>query len=239
MPRTRRIRTLAVAAALTALGVLGLSGCAPEPDGAAPAASDDSRLAGPLPSGTQGAAYFDDGFLQVGSGETAVDVYFDPMCPICGTFEKANGDLLAELVDTSAITLRLFPMTFLNRVSQGTDYSTRAGNALTCVAAVDESKVLPYFESLYANQPKENSSGLDDATLIEMASAVDAPDVSVCVNDQHYGTWVQKVNDDALTGPIEGADIEAVQGTPTVLVDGKTYKGNIDDEKALADFIAG
>jgi protein-disulfide isomerase len=239
MASSRRIRTLLAAVAVTAAGVLTLVGCVAEPDPATPSSSGDSRLSRPLPTGTIGGAYFDDGYIEVGDGPTTVAVYFDPMCPICGTFEDANGDMLADLVDQSAITYRLYPMTFLNRVSQGTNYSTRAGNALTCVAAADPSEVLPYFDFLYANQPEENSVGLSDETLIEMASALGAPDITECVTDASYAGWVQKVNDDALAGPIDDADIEAVKGTPTILVNGESYKGSVDDEEALADFIAG
>jgi protein-disulfide isomerase len=239
MAISRRIRILLAAVALTTAGVLTLSGCAPEPDSGASGGSNDSRLSRPIPTGTVGAAFLDDGYLQVGEGPTTVDLYFDPMCPICGTFEEANGELLAGLVDESAITYRLHPMTFLNRASQGTNYSTRAGNALTCVATADPSKVLPYLDFLYANQPEENSEGLTDETLIEMADATGVPDITECVTDATYASWVQQVNDDALAGPIEGADIDAVKGTPTVLVNGESYKGDVDDEKALADFIAG
>lgn len=239
MATSRRIRSLLAAVAVTATGVLTLAGCAAEPDQGAPSDSGDTRLSRPLPTGTIGAAYLDDGYIQVGDGPTTVAVYFDPMCPICGTFEDANGDMLADLVDESAITYRLYPMTFLNRVSQDTNYSTRAGNALTCVATADPAKVLPYFDFLYANQPKENTPGLSDETLIEMATATGVPDITECVTDGTYAGWVQKVNDDALAGPIDGADIEAVKGTPTILVNGESYKGSVDDADALADFIAG
>lgn len=236
--RTGRLRAAMVATAIAALGIFGLAACTAAPDqGPEPTASSSSRTRA-LPTGTVGAAHLDNGYLEVGTGPKTVDVYLDPMCPICGVFEKANGKQLSDLVDAGTITLRLHPMTFLNRVSQGTDYSTRAAAALTCVGATDASKTLPYLEFLYGNQPKENSAGLTDKTLIEMATAIGAPDISQCVNDQTYAGWVQKANDNALSGPIEGADIPAITGTPTVLVDGKSYVGSVDDPDELAAFIA-
>jgi protein-disulfide isomerase len=234
MVKHRRFGTLITVAAIAGLATLGLAGCAP----AADTGSVSAASTAPLPSGTVGAAHFDDGFLSVGTGEKVVDIYFDPMCPICGTFEEANGQQLAGLVDDGAITLQLHTMTFLNRASQGTDYSTRASAALTCVAAADASSVLPYFAALYADQPAENSSGLTDKQLIALANDSGAPDVTECVTDGRYHSWVQQTNDDALAGPIEGADIEAVTGTPTVLVNGTSFTGKVDDAKALAAFIS-
>ncbi|MCU1408998.1 MAG: hypothetical protein JWM23_1078 [Microbacteriaceae bacterium] len=235
MTQSRRFRTVITVAAIAAIATLGLAGCAPA---AKTGSSSSSASSVPLPSGTVGAAHLDDGYLAVGTGEKVVDVYFDPMCPICGAFDEANGSQLAGLVDDGAITLQLHPMTFLNRASQGTDYSTRASAALTCVAAADASSTLPYFAALYANQPAENSSGLTDQELIALANDTGAPDITDCVTSGTYRSWVQKANDHALTGPIEGADIDAVQGTPTVLVNGTSFTGKVTDAKALADFIS-
>lgn len=241
MVQPRRFRTLISAAAIVGLAMLGLAGCAPATNGTDTTNTDGgggtSESRASRPTGTVGAAHFDDGFLSVGTGEKVVDVYFDPMCPICGAFEAANGKQLAGLVDDGAITLQLHTMTFLNRASNGTDYSTRASAALTCVAAADASSTLPYLAALYADQPAENSEGLTDKQLIALANDAGAPDITECVSDGRYHSWVQQANDDALAGPIEGADIEAVTGTPTVLVNGASYTGKVTDAAALAAFI--
>jgi protein-disulfide isomerase len=244
MVQPRRFRALISAAAIVGLAMLGLAGCAPatnttntKTDAGNGNGGGTSASSARLPTGTVGAAHFDDGFLSVGTGEKVVDVYFDPMCPICGAFEAANGKQLAGLVDDGAITLQLHTMTFLNRASSGTDYSTRASAALTCVAAADASSTLPYLAALYADQPAENSEGLTDKQLIALANDAGAPDVTECVGDGRYHLWVQRANDDALAGPIEGADIHAVTGTPTVLVNGVSYTGKVTDAAALAAFI--
>jgi protein-disulfide isomerase len=237
MVKPRRFRTVIAVAALAAIAALGLAGCAPASD----TGGSGSASSAPLPTGTVGAAHLDDGYLAAGTGPKTVDVYIDPMCPICGAFEQANGEQLANLVDAGTITLRLHPMTFLNRASQGTDYSTRAAAALTCVAAADSTPTgdttLKYVAALFENQPKENSKGLADAKLIQLASGVGAPDIMSCVTDGTYQGWVNRANDAALSGPIEGADIKAVEGTPTVLVNGKSYTGAVNDPQALAEFI--
>jgi protein-disulfide isomerase len=227
-PRSIRL-ALAVAAALA------LTGCSS--GGGSDTTATASASTVPIPTGTAGAANFDEGYLQVGTGTTIVDVYFDPMCPICGVFEQTNGTQLATLVDDGTITLRLHPMTFLDRASQGTAYSTRADSALTCVAVAEPADTLPYLAALYEKQPKENSKGLSDQELIDLAADAGAPDISDCVTAGTYTSWAQKVNDAALAG-ITGADIPAIQGTPTVLVNGKSYKGPVNDAGALADVIA-
>jgi protein-disulfide isomerase len=77
------------------------------------------------------------GAVVVGDGEQSMDTYIDFMCPICGQFEEAYGDAILELVDDGTITLNIHPISILDRYSQGTEYSTRAANAMYCVAEAD------------------------------------------------------------------------------------------------------
>ena len=235
---SRRFSTLVTAMAIAAFVAVGVAGCAPESGAGAPSSGTSTASPPPIPTGTLGAAFFDEGYLLVGTGASVVDVYFDPMCPICGVFDKTNGAFLADQVDTGVISLRLHPMNFLNRFSQGTDYSSRAGSALTCVAANDESKTLAYFTALFAEQPKENSSGLTDEKLNEIAVSVGATSVADCVANGSYTSWVQSVNDSALAGPIPGSDLKAVEGTPTTLVNGTMFTGSLTDAAAFEAFVA-
>lgn len=188
-------------------------------------------------SGQTGAAYLDDGYLQVGIGAAVVDLYIDPMCPYCGQFDIANGDTLAAMVDDGTITLRLHPLTFLDQASQGSEYSTRASAALTCQAAINPESTLDYLAALFLNQPAEGTTGLTDDELVALSSG-SAP-IADCVASERYQGWSQQNTDAALTGPILGADISSIQGTPTVLVNGSQYSGPINDPQALADFIHG
>ncbi|TFC78309.1 DUF4190 domain-containing protein [Cryobacterium cheniae] len=192
---------------------------------------DASREA--LPTGIVGAAHFDDGYLSVGTGAALVDVYVDPMCPYCRQFEETNGTQLAALVSDGSITLRLHSLTFLDRVSQGTAYSTRASAALTCQATLNPGQLLGYQAALFANQPAENSEGLADS---ELAALVDSPvDISACLAAGEYQAWSQANTEQALNGPIPDAEITRVQGTPTVLVNGSVYAGGLTD---AAEFLA-
>jgi len=190
-----------------------------------------------LPSGQIGAANFDEGYLAVGTGAAVVDLYIDPMCPFCGQFEIANGDALATLVEINRITLRVHALTFLDNASQGTAYSSRASAALTCEAAINPDSTLDYLGALFAAQPAEGTAGLTDGALVALSSG--NASIADCVNNGDYLAWSQQNTDNAITGPIEGADISSIQGTPTVLVDGSQYLGPIDDPQQLTEFIVG
>jgi protein-disulfide isomerase len=232
MTRTlgRRIAAVLLAAAVGAI----LAGCASASSAPAP----DTHASASVPTGVTGAADFDKGALVTGDGKTVVDTYIDPMCPYCGEFERANGRALGEKVNDGSITLRVHPLNFLDPNSQGTNYSSRAGSALTCVAAADPKATLTYLAALYANQPEEGSSGLNDAKLKSLAHGVGASSADSCIASHRYVSWLTQNTKDALNGPIPGADIKTIKGTPTVLVNGHSYTGKITDTKALLSFIA-
>jgi len=186
------------------------------------------------PSGRVGAADFDAGYLTVGTGPVTVDVYFDLMCPYCQQFERTNGGSLALAATNDAITLRLHPMTFLDRLSLGTNYSTRASSALTCQATVNPDLTVDYLAILFANQPAEGTGGLSDDELVALAPGAS---IAQCVASGSYAAWSQANTDAAVTGPIDGADIPSVSGTPTVLVDGAVYRGSLTDPVEFAQFV--
>jgi len=189
------------------------------------------------PSGRLGAADFDAGYLVVGAGPVAVDVYFDLMCPYCQQFERTNGGSLALAATNDVITLRLHPMTFLDRLSLGSNYSTRASSALTCQATLNPDLTVDYLAVLFANQPEEGSAGPSDDELVALAPG--GVSIAACVASGSYAAWSQANTDAAVTGPIDGADIPAISGTPTVLVDGAVYRGSLTDPVEFAQFVTG
>ncbi len=233
MSRHRRILTRAltvVGGAVLALSIgVGLTACS------AGASTPTSTV--PVPTGTSGAVHFDDGFIEVGTGATTVDVYFDPLCPYCQEFDLTNGATLAAAVDDGSITLRLHPLTFLDPSSNGTAYSSRAAAALTCVAESDPDATLGYLTALYKNQPHEGSDGLTDKKLVSMADALGVSDISSCLATGANQAWAQSLTQQALKGPIKDADITQIKGTPTVLVNGISYTGSITDAKAFKKFL--
>ncbi|MFF1879212.1 DsbA family protein [Leifsonia sp. NPDC058230] len=192
------------------------------------------------PTGTDGAVNFDKGFITAGDGSKVVDLWFDPMCPACGAFEKANGETLATAVSDGTITLRLRPLTFLDRLSNGTGYSTRAVAALTCVGVNDPDNALKYFQTLYKDQPEEGSSGLTNKQLAQRATDLGIDDITACLEDSGpYQAWAQQNTARSQTGPIdvEGSDLTSISQTPTILVNGKQFTGDITKASEFTDFL--
>ncbi|TFB76320.1 DUF4190 domain-containing protein [Cryobacterium glaciale] len=198
--------------------------------------SSEPESSAPLPTGQLGAADFDGGYLEFGTGAVIIDEYVDPMCPFCAQFEDANGELLLAGVESGVITLRVHSLTFLDRMSQGTDYSSRASAALTCQATLNPNETLALLSSLFANQPLEQTPGLSNGELADLATGP----VSIidCVDSGVYEGWSQANTEAALTGPIDGAEIDSVEGTPTVLVDGLLYTGSLTDTAEFSAFVA-
>jgi protein-disulfide isomerase len=234
MSATRRLRRIVAVVALAVAVTAGVASCS------LLGGNSNVPVATAKPAtGTDGAANFDGGFISAGSGSKKVDIWFDAMCPVCGAFEKTNGETLAKAVADDSITLRLHPLTFLDRASNGTGYSTRA--ALVCVAVHDPERALDYYQALFTNQPEENSSGLTDTELAKLATDLGIADIGDCIDRSGpYQAWAQANTAHSQTGPIEvdGTKVlDNIQGTPTVIVNGKQYTGSISDEKEFASFL--
>lgn len=234
MKRTRRILAATVLAAALSIGV---SACAMFGNASVPVATAKP------PTGVDGAVNFDDRYISAGTGQKKVDIWFDAMCPVCGAFEKTNGDTLEKAVADGSITLRLHPLTFLDQLSGGTGYSTRAAAALTCVGVHDKARVLDYYQALFTDQPEENSKGLTDDELAKRATDLGIADISGCLDRSGpYQAWAQANTEHSQKGPIEvdGKKVlDRIEGTPTVLVDGKQFTGSISDAAAFRAFLNG
>jgi protein-disulfide isomerase len=238
-----------IGAMLSLVVVMGVSACSliPLPQPASSQSgnsqsdgSSGSGASGSVPTGTKGAADFSAGYLETGSGSTVIDTFIDPLCPYCGQFERANGSWIRDQVNGGQLTLRIHPMVFLDASSNGSKYSSRAASALTCVAADSPSATLKYLAALYSNQPEEGSTGLSDSELNSLASQSGASGVSSCINGGNYVAWVQSVNDKAIKGPLDihGSTLTAIQGTPTVLVNGKQYQGSLTSASDFENFVS-
>ena len=152
------------------------------------------------------------------------------MCPYCQRFEQANGPGLKQLVDEGTIRLEIHPMSFLDRTSQGARYSTRAANAFVTVAQADPDRILAFNRALYDNQPAEGTTGLTDAQLATLAQDVGvAPSVTDTFGQLSHEQWVADgTQADFASG---------VTGTPTVLIDGKPFTGDLLTADALRSAI--
>ena len=119
-----------------------------------------------------------------------MDTYIDFMCPVCNQFEQAYGEAIQGLVTDGTITLNIHPISILDRASQGTEYSTRAANAMYCVAAADGTAAVPFMQAMFANQPEEGSTGLTDDQILAIAELAGVTGIDACVNDGEYSEFV-------------------------------------------------
>lgn len=162
-----------------------------------------------------------DGAIQVGEAKAPVtiDLYYDYMCPACGAFEQVNAEDLTRLIDSGTAVVNLRMMNFLDAQSEGTAYSTRAGNAVATVANEAPEAVWEFHNALYANQPAEGTEGLTDEEIAELAVQSGVPaEVTDVFSEGTYRGWVAQSNDQAAAS--------GVNSTPTVKLNGKPFEGD-------------
>lgn len=173
----------------------------------------------------------------IGSGEKVVDVFIDPMCPYCKQFEGTSGEGLFSDAAAGVSTVRVHPLAILNRLSEGTSYSTRAAGYLTLVAAEHPTATQAFLQALLREQPQENTPGLADADLARLARSVGADLDFSTAHVAPYKAWVDEHTELATSGPIEAStEIPAVQQVPTVIVNGAVFTGSSGDADAFASF---
>lgn len=151
----------------------------------------------------------DTGAITTGTGTDKVTLFVDFQCPVCKNFETAYGADLQKLAKDNKITLEYHPIAILDRLSQGTNYSSRSGGSAYCVAQSKPSSFLDYLNTLFANQPAENSTGLTDAQLVDYAKQSGADKAADCITKQTYFKY-----------STAQATAHQIQGTPTVEVNG-------------------
>jgi protein-disulfide isomerase len=179
------------------------------------AAPATGALVAPAGATSNGAILFGDSTAKV-----TVAVYADFMCPYCGQFEQANGDDLNAAVAAGKAKLELHPMSFLDDSSAGSRYSTRSANAFVTLANADPAVALKFHRLLFANQPKEGSSGLSDARLAEIAREAGATEaMTATFASSTYVPWVKQATQQAFDS--------GITGTPTVKIDGQVFSGDL------------
>jgi protein-disulfide isomerase len=210
----RRRRTIVVSiVAVAALVIAGLIGWGiytaqkPTDTFAVPAGADSTRTG-----------------IVVATGPKTVDLYLDYLCPNCKNFEDAAQSTLDDMVTQKKITLTYHPIAILDDNTNPAGYSTDAGSAAGC--ASDGGKFLEYTKALYAKQPAEGSAGLSTDELVQIGASVGLTGTAFtqCVQTGKYKPWIAH-NTDSAAG-------KNINGTPTLLVNGKQIDGTLDALKA-------
>jgi protein-disulfide isomerase len=177
-------------------------------------------------------------------GDETIDIqiYLDYFCPFCKQFEDTNSEQIASLIESGAVTYEIHPISFLDRASLGSRYSTRAANAAACVADNSPNSFWGFNETMFANQPAEQTAGLSDDEIVDLMKGVEgiqsADDIEDCIRGEDFRNWVSEMTLFASNSGVPGTDVTAIEGTPTVLVNGQKYEGAVDDAAAFAAFVA-
>ncbi|MCX5436769.1 MULTISPECIES: thioredoxin domain-containing protein [unclassified Streptomyces] len=183
------------------------------------AAKDDKLVAPANTSGKNGTT------VVVGkdSAKKTLDMYEDPRCPICATFEQTVGSNVDKDVEAGKYKIQYIGATFIDNSDNG-EGSKNALSALGAALNVSPEAFLEYKTALYskANHPEETDDKFKkDAYLIKVANTVDALKNNKAfqkdVEDGTYDKW-------ALTMSQKFDDSD-VKGTPTLKMDGKTLTG--------------
>jgi protein-disulfide isomerase len=164
----------------------------------------------------------DTGAIPVGpaGAPVAVEIFLDYMCPACGKFEAANSGELDRLVKAGTVRISLRPISFLDRTSQGTRYSTRAANAMATVADRAPAAVWAFNTALYEDQPEEGTRGLSDDEIGARAARAGVPaDVVAAFTERIFERWVAETTERAFASGVEG--------TPTIRINGKVFAGDV------------
>jgi protein-disulfide isomerase len=153
-----------------------------------------------------------------------VTIYEDFMCPYCGQFEAASRDTLDRLVESGDVKVEYRVISFLDGASNGTDYSTRAMNALGAVLdTAGTDAAVAFHDKLYEHQPAEGTDGPTDDQLVQYAVEAGAAEdtVRAPIEERSFEGWVVNATD--------AANKEGVSSTPTVQVDGKKLESTTMD----------
>ena len=162
------------------------------------------------------------GALTIGESTAPVrlEIYLDYMCPYCGRFERANSAELERMVAEGTVRIELYPLSFLDKASNGTRYSTRAANAVATVADRAPDKLQAFSNALFASQPAERSEGLSDSQIAKLATDAGVPPtVAVRFTEGIFEPWVV-----ASTSAVFET---GVTGTPTVKINGTLFSGDL------------
>ncbi|MFZ2512331.1 MAG: thioredoxin domain-containing protein [Gordonia sp. (in: high G+C Gram-positive bacteria)] len=147
-----------------------------------------------------------------------ITVTEDFQCPACHQFEQLMGPTLAGFHSNPAVAIDYVSINMLDRAST-TAYSSRAANAAMCVAEKTGSgnefgKWLEYHNLLFANQPPEGGSGLNNSVLIQLAKDAGVEGIDDCVTEISYRNWINENSQKIMALP-------DFKGTPSLRINGE------------------
>ncbi|MDK1475612.1 thioredoxin domain-containing protein [Streptomyces sp. 549] len=174
------------------------------------------------PAGTEGKDGTDL-FLGDKDAKNTVTVYEDMRCPVCASFEQANGEVIEKDIEDGKYKAEFVFGTFLDK--NPSIAGTGSKNALSALGAaynVSPEAFLEYKKLLYSAEHHPDESGPDkfgeDEHLIELAQDIKElkgnKEFEDAVNNGTFDPWAVKMSQ-------KFDDAKDVTGTPTVKVNGE------------------
>lgn len=185
----------------------------------------------PVPGGVDGS-----GAIVVGNPDASnvVEVYLDYQCPYCQRWESEIGETLSEraLQPNSDLLVKHYVLAFLGETSPTLDppgASARAASAAVCVAEGEGPEAFTQFsQQVYAlADSSEPATQFTTNVLADVAAELGASGATLeCIEQERHVTFVAL---GTQTGFGRG-----VQGTPTVILNGRTVENSFADAELLA-----
>ncbi|MDR2407589.1 MAG: thioredoxin domain-containing protein [Bacteroidales bacterium] len=166
----------------------------------------------------------------INSNIPTVEVFFDPICPACGSFEQTFGEELKKLFEDGKINYIIRPVAIMD-VNSTTDYavdkySTRAASAVAYVANYENDKVLDFIAALLSaeNQPPEvGYQAITEEFFYKIATEAEcSSEVISSINNTMFTPWVDIVTQAFRFGEQYYSDNNGTKviSTPQVWVSG-------------------
>lgn len=154
-----------------------------------------------------------------------VTLFTDYICPFCSTVETEYSDKLRDYAARGLVTIEYHPLALLDNYSLDAEYSTRSTVASAAVADLQPDRWFAFHDALFENQPPENTTGLSDTEIAEIATNVGVNDATIKkFTDGTYDGWVDQAKKQAID--------DGITGTPVVKIDGEDFT-NLQDSDAF------
>ena len=185
----------------------------------------------PVPGGVDGS-----GAIVIGDPEASnvVEVYVDYQCPYCQRWEQEIGEVLAQKAQdpSSDLLIKQYNLAFLGETSPTLEppgSSARAASAALCVLEGEGPAAFASFNAqIFAiADPNQSSVQFQTADLSQLAANAGAsPPTIACIESERHVSFVALSTRNGFT--------RGVQGTPTVIVNGRTLDNSFADAELLS-----
>jgi protein-disulfide isomerase len=175
--------------------------------------------------------------LDTSTGVLSVVEYIDYADPNAASFETTNASNIQGWVTQGYATLEIHPVAVNS--TDGNDPSTRAANAVACVANTNPDAVIAVHNALIADQSTIASAGLSNDDLVALVTKAGVTDAGVtqCITSNSFSNWVSDATKRAKAS-VPNSDVPALTTVPLVLIDGASYTGSLTDATAFETFVS-